>query len=220
MDLGPGPRTRLRRLPEKAAYDAETVFAILDEARYCYVASVIDDEAALTPTLHWRDGSRVFFHGSPGNAVLRAMVARGRGALSVTLYDGLRLARSGFESSIAFRSVVAYGTVRELDHDEAKGALDRLVDAILPGRGEEVRATSEREVRLTSVVALDITEASAKVSAGPTSDEPEDAALNIWSGVVPARITFADPVPARDGAMARGDVVVPPSVLRLLAREQ
>lgn len=215
--LGPGPHTRVRRLPEKASYDESVIDAILDEARMCHVAAVVDGLAVALPTLHAREGRVIYLHGSKSNAVMKAVVANGRACVTATLYDGLRLARSGFESSIAYRSVVVVGTAT-LVEDAAEKAriLDLFVDSILPGRASEVRPMSDSELRLTMVVAVGIDEASAKLSAGPTTDFDEDIDLPIWSGVIPARLLFGEPVPSADGAMAGGDVPVPPSVERLL----
>ena len=214
--LGPGPHTRVRRLPEKARYDEATIFSILDEARMCHVAAVIEGRAVALPTLHAREGRRLYLHGSRSNAVLAALLDEGRAWVTATIYDGLRLARSGFESSIAYRSVALEGPAREvLDEGEKRRILDYFVDAVLPGRAREVRAMSEKELRLTSVVEVVIEEASAKVSAGPTDDGADDQELAIWSGVVPARLVFGEPVPSSDGAMAFGDIEEPESVRRL-----
>jgi hypothetical protein len=134
----------------------------------------------------------------------------------MTLYDGLRLARSGFESSIAYRSVVLFGpAVEVVDEAEKRRVLELFVDAVLAGRAREVRAASDQELRLTMVVRVTIDEASAKVSAGPTEDFEEDLELPIWSGTIPARLHFDDPVPSTDGAMASGEVPLPASVQRL-----
>jgi nitroimidazol reductase NimA-like FMN-containing flavoprotein (pyridoxamine 5'-phosphate oxidase superfamily) len=206
----------VRRLPEKAAYDETTVYAIVDGALMCHVAASVDGLAMALPTLHVRVGDTIYVHGSKSNALLRAALDAGIASLSVTIYDGLRLARSAFESSIAYRSVVIVGATREVTNPEEKRrALSAVLEAAVPGRGEEVRAMSEREENLTLVVAIAIDEASAKVSCGPTSDEPEDAALPIWSGTVPARVVYDEPLPSTDGAMAGGDVAVPLSVRRL-----
>ncbi|HUV58133.1 MAG TPA: pyridoxamine 5'-phosphate oxidase family protein [Acidimicrobiales bacterium] len=216
-DLGPGPRTRVRRLPKKASYDAETIYAILDEARLCHVAAIVDGRAVALPTLHSREGNTLFIHGSQSNAVLRSIIASGEACLTVTLYDGLRLARSGFESSIAYRSVVVFGAAVEVvDGREKMRVLDGFVDAVLPGRANEVRPMSDQEQRLTLVVAVSVDEASAKVSEGPTEDPDDDKDLPIWSGSVPARVVFDQPVPSIDGAMASGVVAVPASVRALL----
>ncbi len=215
--LGPGPHTRVRRLPEKARYDEETIFAILDEARMCHVAALVDGRAVCLPTLHAREGHRLFLHANRSSAIALALLDQGEAWVSATIYDGLRLARSGFESSIAYRSVVVCGPVRDVqDDDEKRRVLDLFVDAVLPGRSGEVRPMSEREVRLTRVLEVVIDEASAKVSAGPTDDDELDQNLEIWSGVVPATLTFGDPVASRDGAMSAGTIRLPASVRRLL----
>jgi len=218
--LGPGGHTRVRRLPEKAAYDAETVYAIIDEAPFCHVAAVVNGLAMALPTLHMRDGDTLYVHASKSNALLRAVLDHGEASISMTLYDGLRLARSGFESSVAYRSVVVVGPTREVtDPEERRRVLEGFVDAALPGRGTEVRLMTDREERLTLVVALTIREASAKLSSGPTDDDEVDAALPIWAGVVPARVVYGEPVPATDGAMATGDIPFPPSVTHLRERQ-
>jgi hypothetical protein len=218
--LGPGPHARVRRLPKKASYDAGVIYAILDEAPFCHVAAVVEGRAVTLPTLHARDGRTLYLHGSQSNALLKAIVESGEACVSVTLYDGLRLARSGFESSIAYRSVVVFGAATLVGDDAQKRrVLDLFVDAVLPGRASEVRAMSDQECRLTMVVAVSIDEASAKVSAGPTEDLDDDLELPIWSGTVPARLRYEAPVPSSDGAMASGGVPLPESVRRLLGRQ-
>jgi uncharacterized protein len=215
--LGPGARTRVRRLPEKARYDAAVVFEVFDAAPFCHLAANVDGLAMALPTLHAREGDALYLHGSLANAVMRAAIAAGTASVTATIYEGLRLARSGFESSIAYRSVVAVGPVSLVeDEAERRRVLDLLVERVLPGRSHEVRPATEREVRLTLVVRVEIAEASVKVSAGPTDDSPEDQLLDVWSGTVPASMTWGTPVPSNDGAMASGDVPLPASVVRLL----
>ena len=215
--LGPGPKSRVRRLPAKANYDREVIFAVIDEAPLCHVASIVNDSAVVIPTLLAREGDTLFLHGSPSNAVLKAIVERGEACISVTLYDGLRLARSGFESSIAYRSVVIFGAASLVSDDVEKArVLDLFVDAVLPGRASEVRPMSDAERRLTVVVAVSVDEASAKLSSGPTDDPDEDLELPVWSGTVPARMIFSAPIPDTNGAMAAGMIAVPASVERLL----
>jgi hypothetical protein len=151
--------------------------------------------------------------------VLKALVREGEGYVTVTLFDGLRLARSGFESSIAYRSVVVIGAAREVtDAVEKSRAFDLVVEQVLPGRLSEVRPTTEAEIRLTMVVAISIDEASAKLSSGPTDDDEADANLPIWAGTVPARVVYDAPIPDTNGAMARGDVATPASLGALLER--
>ena len=215
--LGPGPHTRVRRLPAKATYDSAIIFDIIDEARLCHVSAIVAGSAMVIPTLHAREGRTLYLHGSQSNAVMKSVVECGEACVSVTLYDGLRLARSGFESSIAYRSVVVFGAARLVtDEDEKTRVLNMFVDAVLEGRASEVRPMTDAERRLTMVVAVEIDEASAKLSAGPTDDPDEDRELSIWSGTVPARVVFGAPVPDTNGAMANGDIAVPESVTRLL----
>lgn len=162
-------------------------------------------------------GRTLYVHGSRSNALLHAVLASGVASASVTIYDGLRLARSGFESSIAYRSVVIVGPTREVTDDEEKRRVLRdFVDAVLAGRASEVREINEREAGLTLVVAIDIDEASAKVSFGPTDDDLEDAQLPIWAGTVPVRLVYDTPIASTAGAMATGDIGLPDSVRRLL----
>jgi hypothetical protein len=136
--LGPGRHTWVRRLPEKARYDAEVINAILDEARICHVAALVDGRAVTLPTLHAREGRTLYLHGNQSNAFMKAVFSSAQAYVSVTIYDGLRLARSGFESSIAYRSVVVMGPATKVsDPEEKRRVLDLFVDAILPGRSKE-----------------------------------------------------------------------------------
>jgi hypothetical protein len=206
----------VRRLPEKARYDAAVINAILDEARLCHVAAIVDGRAVALPTLHAREGRVLYLHGNRSNGFMRTVLESGEAYVTVTIYDGLRLARSGFESSIAYRSVALMGPASEVeDVNEKRRVLDLFVDAILKGRASEVRVMSERELNLTLVVRVEIDEASAKVSAGPTEDVDEDLNLPIWSGTVPAHLHFDPAQPSSDGAMASDVVALPDSVRRL-----
>jgi nitroimidazol reductase NimA-like FMN-containing flavoprotein (pyridoxamine 5'-phosphate oxidase superfamily) len=215
--LGPGERTKVRRLPGKARYDRDTVLGILDEVRMCHVAAIVDGKPVAMPTIHAREGNTLYLHGSQSSAFMKALVSAGEAFITATLYDGLRLARSGFESSIAYRSVVVVGRASAVeDFAEKQRVLDMFVDAILPGRASEVRPMTEREINLTLVVAVSLDEASAKLSAGPTEDFPEDLPLPIWAGTIPARLEFGEPIPATDGAMADQEIPLPASVRRLL----
>ncbi|HUY43717.1 MAG TPA: pyridoxamine 5'-phosphate oxidase family protein [Acidimicrobiales bacterium] len=214
-ERGPSERTRVRRLPEKARYDVETINAIFDDAVFCHVSAVVDGLAMALPTLHAREGNTLFLHGSNANAVLRAALSQPQVMVTATIYDGIRLARSGFESSIAYRSAVVVGPLVEVeDLDEKRRILDLLIDQVLPGRSSEVRPASERELRLTLVAALTIAEGSAKISEGPTDDDDDDLALPLWGGVVPARVTYSEPIPDGRGAMATGAVGLPESLRR------
>jgi nitroimidazol reductase NimA-like FMN-containing flavoprotein (pyridoxamine 5'-phosphate oxidase superfamily) len=215
--LGPGPRTRVRRLAKKASYDATAIHEILDEAWVAHVAATVHGKPAALPTLHLREGDMLFLHGSPSNEVLKSIVRSGEAFVTVTIFDGIRVARSGFESSIAYRSVVVVGEAREvLDASEKRRLLDRFVDRVLPGRASEARPITETEQRLTMLVAVHIDEASAKISHGETDDDLDDQSLAVWAGTIPARVVFDEPVPDTRGAMASGKVEVPPSVRTFL----
>lgn len=218
--LGPGARTKVRRLAKKASYDEDVIFAILDEARLCHVAVIVDTKAVALPTLHAREDRTLYVHGSPSNEVMKALVRDGEAFVTVTLYDGLRLARSGFESSIAYRSAVVVGSAREvLDERDKARVLSLFTDRVLPGRAKEVRAMTSQELRLTMVVAVSIDEASAKISSGPTDDDEADQLLPIWSGTVPSHFSFLSPVPDVNGAMASGNIEVPASLRTLLGHQ-
>jgi hypothetical protein len=189
----------------------------LDEAWVCHVAATVHGKPVALPTLHLREDRTLYLHGSPANEVLKSLVRDGEAFVTATIFDGIRVARSGFESSIAYRSVVVVGEAHEvLDADEKRRLLDLFVDRVLPGRAHEARLMTDAEQRLTMFVAVRIDEASAKVSAGETEDDLEDQALPIWAGTIPARLVFVDPVPDTRGAMADGVVDVPASVRRLL----
>jgi hypothetical protein len=167
--------------------------------------------------LHLREDRTLYLHGSPANEVLKSLVREGEAYVTATIFDGIRVARSGFESSIAYRSVVVVGEAREvLDADEKRRLLDLFVDRVLPGRAREARQITEAEARLTMFVAVHINEASAKVSVGETDDDLDDQVLPIWAGTIPARLVFDSPVPDTRGAMANGDVDVPASVRTFL----
>lgn len=219
MGVGPSSeRTRVRRAPQKARYDVETVHAIIDAVAFCHVAVAEPGMPPLAmPFLHARCGSTVYLHGSRSNRTLGALVDAERVAVTFTTFEGLRVARTGFHSSVTYRSVVAFGRCRRVDDDEElRAALDAVVEALLPGRTAEIRAPNDRELALTVVVAFEIDEASAKVSKGPTEDDDDDVHSPVWAGDVPLVARYATPIGATDGAMADGSVPVPESVRRLL----
>lgn len=211
----PGPRSRVTRLARKARYDIETIHAVLDAGYLCHVGFAVDGQPVVIPTLYGRAGDRVVFHGSSASRMLRRLSEGVPVCVAVTLVDGVVLARSLFHSSMHYRSVVLYGTARELeDRDERLAALRTISEHLVPGRWSEARAPNEKELAATSVLALSIDEASAKVSAGPPADDDEDYALPIWAGVVPlaeragepiadARLADGIPVPASAAAFRR-----------------
>jgi uncharacterized protein len=187
-------RTRVRRLPERAAYDKATVHAILDEGFLCHVGFVAGGQPYVIPTGYARIGETIYLHGSTGS---RLGLRPGMDVcVTVTLLDGLVLARSAFHHSMNFRSVMALGRTRGVrDIEEKEAALRALVEHIVPGRSDEVRGGDRRELSATAVLALPLDEVSAKVRTGPPQDDDPDYDLPIWAGVLPLALTPGDPVP-------------------------
>jgi nitroimidazol reductase NimA-like FMN-containing flavoprotein (pyridoxamine 5'-phosphate oxidase superfamily) len=201
MADAPTPRTQIRRHPERGVYERKQIDAILDEALICHVAWVGEDGAPrVIPTIHVRDGDTLYIHGSQASRTLRAL--RGANAavcVEATLIDGLVLARSTPLHSMNYRSVVVYGVAREVvDPDEMDHAQRALVEHVVPGRTADVRMPSDKELKETTILALPLDEASAKVRTGPPKDPEEDLALPPWAGVLPVRMETGDPVAAPD----------------------
>lgn len=182
-------RTVVKRLPEKGSFDRETIYAILDEALICQVGFVHEGSPVVVPTIHGRDGDLLYLHGSPASRMLRALRAGIELAVSVTLLDGLVLARSLFHSSMHYRSVTIFGTARQAEGEEKLRALEVISEATLPGRWDHARRPSAKELKATTVLAIPIEEASAKIGTGPPGDEEADYEMDIWAGVVPLRLT-------------------------------
>jgi nitroimidazol reductase NimA-like FMN-containing flavoprotein (pyridoxamine 5'-phosphate oxidase superfamily) len=190
----PTERTQVRRLPKRGVYDKQQVHAILDEGFLCHVGFVVDRQPFVIPTGYGREGERVFIHGSPASRVLRSRDGIDI-CFTVTLVDGFVLARSAFHHSMNYRSVMALGHARFIsDLQEKSDALRAITNHIVPGRWEETRPTTEKELKSTSVLALDLEEVSAKVRTGGPIDDEEDYALPIWAGVVPVRTVPSIPI--------------------------
>jgi nitroimidazol reductase NimA-like FMN-containing flavoprotein (pyridoxamine 5'-phosphate oxidase superfamily) len=203
----PSARTTVRRLPERAAYDRETTHAILDEGLVAHVGIATDDGPVVIPMLYGRDGDRLLLHGSPASRLLRGGAKGTDLCVTVTLVDGLVLARSAFHHSMNYRSVVVFGTATPIaDLGERRAALDVLVDRLVPGRRADARPPSEKELRGTLVLALPLDECSVKARIGGPKEEPEDMDLPVWAGVIPITTTYGVPVP--DVELA-GDPPVP-----------
>lgn len=190
-------RTRVRRLAERGRYESETIHAILDEALICHVGFVVDAQPVVIPTIHWRDGDTLYFHGSAASRMLRSLRDGVDACVTVTLLDGLVLARSAFHHSMNYRSVVVFGKAREVREDEKVRVLDSLVEHVVRGRSKEIRPPNLKELRQTLVLALPIDEASAKIRTGGPVDDEEDYALPVWAGVLPLTLTPGEPVADR-----------------------
>jgi nitroimidazol reductase NimA-like FMN-containing flavoprotein (pyridoxamine 5'-phosphate oxidase superfamily) len=191
-------RTKLRRKPQRGSHDREAVEAILDEALVCHLGLV--DRAGcpvVTPTLHVRVGEQVYVHGSAASRTLRTARQR-EVCLTATLLDGLVLARAAMHHSANYRSVMVFGPGREIeDPGEKRDALKALVEKLVPGRWEDVRPPTDKELRATSVLGIPLEEASAKVRSGPPVEDDADYELPVWAGVVGLRLVAGDPEPDR-----------------------
>lgn len=191
----PTERTRVRRLPARGAYDEVTIHGILDEGLVCHVGFVIDGQPYVIPTSYARVGNTLYVHGSVASRMLRALGGGTRVCLTVTLLDGLVIARSVFHHSMNYRSVVAFGTAALVsDADEKIEALRALTEHIVPGRWPDARHPTAAELAQTSVLRFEIEEASAKIRTGPPLDDEEDYELPIWAGVIPLELTSSAPV--------------------------
>jgi len=193
--LGPTARTAVKRLPARAAYDRATIHAILDEGLVCHVGFAVDGQPFVLPTTYARIDDCLYLHGSAAARMLRTLRAGVPVCVTVTLLDGLVLARSAFHHSLNYRSVVILGTAAEVvEPGEKRRALEAIVEHVVPGRWPSVRAPSPQELKATMVLALPIVEASAKLRSGPPLDDAEDGAIPCWAGEVPLRLTALPPV--------------------------
>lgn len=193
----PTERTQLKRRAMRGVYDKVQVHAILDEGFICHVGFVIEGRPYVIPTAYVRSGEQIYLHGAPAGRLMRGGADHEIDlCLEVTLLDGLVMARSAFHSSINYRSVVVYGKARLVkDLDQKREALRCFTNHVLPGRWEEVKQPSDKDLKATSVLALPLEEVSAKIRTGPPIDDEEDYALPIWGGVIPLAQSFGRPVP-------------------------
>lgn len=190
----PTDRVRVKRLHERGAYDRPSIDAILDACPIAHVGYVFNGQPFVTPTLQWREGDHVYWHGSAASRMLET-TAGADVCVTVTLIDGLVLARAAFHHSVNYRSVMLLGRASMVtDPAEKEARLKAFTDTLFPGRWEMLRPATAQELKATSVLSLPITEASAKVRNGPPKDDEEDYALDIWAGVLPLGMTAADPV--------------------------
>jgi len=188
-------RSRLRRAHEKGAYDRASLNAVLDDMPMCHIGYQIDGKPSVLPTLQWREGNHVYWHGSSASRALRAM-AGADVCMTVTMLDGYVLARSAFHHSVNHRSAMIFGRPEKVTDAEAKEQhLRIMVDQIFPGRWEELRPMTSQEVKATSVLRMPITEGAAKIRSGPPVDDEEDYELPIWAGVVPMSLQLHAPEP-------------------------
>ena len=192
----PSARTKVKRHPERGVYEREAIDAILDEALVCHVGFVIDGQPFVIPTIHARDGDILYVHGSPGSRMLRNLKEGLDLCVTVTLLDGLVLARSVYNHSMNYRSVVVVGRAREVtDRDEKLRAMHCVVEQVVRGRWDDARQPNEAEITGTTILAISLEEASAKIRTGPPTDDEADRDFPVWAGVIPLALQPADPVP-------------------------
>jgi nitroimidazol reductase NimA-like FMN-containing flavoprotein (pyridoxamine 5'-phosphate oxidase superfamily) len=188
-------RTKLKRLPKRGHFDRETVYSILDEGFICHVGFVLDGQPFVIPTGYARAGDKLYIHGSQASRMLRNLAGGVDACVTVTLLDGLVLARSAFHHSMNYRSVLVFGRATIVDEPSEKmAALLALSEHIIRGRWADVREPNDQEIKQTTVLCLPLEEASAKIRTGPPLDDEEDYALPIWAGVVPLKLVAGEPV--------------------------
>ena len=195
----PTPRSHVKRLHQRAHYDRAAVHQVLDAGLICHVAYVIEGQPYVTATAYWREDDRLYWHGSAASRMLRQVKTGVPVCFTASLFDGLVLARSGFHSSINYRSVTAYGQARALQGEAEKlAALEVFTERLTPGRWAELRPPTKQELKATTVVTMPLEEAVAKIRSGPPADDAEDLALDVWAGELPLSQAIGQPVAAPD----------------------
>ena len=192
-------RTKVNRLPKRAAYDLETIYKILDDTFICQVGFKIDGKVYIIPTAFGRKDNYIFIHGSKKSRMLKSFESGEDVCISVSLIDGIVLARSAFHHSVNYRSVIIFAKPEKiLEDDDKSEALNTILEHIMPGRWEDVRKPNKKELEVTSVFSFKIDEASAKIRNGRAIDDKEDLSLNVWAGVLPLKTIALDPVDNND----------------------
>jgi uncharacterized protein len=192
----PTERTQVKRLPDRGKYDAETVHAILDAGFVCHVGFVLGEQPFVIPTNYGRVGDTIYLHGSSASRMLKTLTGGIPVCVTVTLVDGLVLARSAFHHSVNYRSVVILGKAAVVEKREEKmNALEAFTEHVMRGRWKDIRPPNDQELKATTVLSLELAEVSAKVRTGPPKDDAEDYALPIWAGVLPLPVVPGAPIP-------------------------
>ncbi len=209
MSKAPTERTRVKRVNENAKYDEATIHAILDAQPMCTVGYVFNGTPYVTPTLQWREGNHIYWHGSAASRMLEACEET-QVCVNVTVFDGMVMARSAFEHSCNYRSVMAFGIARKVvDRDQKEARLKAMVEQLFPGRWDMLRAMKEKELKATTILGLELNEVSAKVRSGAPIDDEDDYGLPIWAGVIPLQMVA---LPAVDDPRTLAGLVAPEHV--------
>jgi len=194
MSEAPSELTRVRRMHKRAHYDEATIHPILDAQPMCTVAYVFNGQPVVTPTLQWREGNHIYWHGSSASRMLESC-EEAKVCVNVTIFDGFVMARSAFNHSCNYRSVMAFGTAFKVKGAEEKAVrLKAFVDTLWPGRWDVLRPMPPKEVKATTILGLELDEVSAKVRSGPPGDDEEDYALPIWAGVIPLQMVAGEAI--------------------------
>jgi len=206
----PADRTRVKRLPERGAYDKQTIYSILDEGLVCHVGIAVEGQPFVIPMTYARSGDKLIMHGSGGSRLMKLLKNGAEVCVEVTHLDALVLARSAFHHSMNYRSVVVFGRASVISDDDAKmAAFEDFFEHVLPGRWFDARKPNAKELAQTAVIELSLEEASAKIRTGPPADDEEDYILPIWAGMLPFEITAKPAVddPKLGSGIARPDYV-------------
>lgn len=189
-------KTRVRRAPQRGRYDRATVHAILDEGLVCHIGIVEDGDPVVIPTAYWRRDEYIYFHGSTKSRLIMAAQSAKEICITVTLLDGLVMARSGMHHSMNYRSVVAFGRAETITGEEARlAALRCFIERFAPGRWDEMRLPTKQEMKATQILRLELERVSAKARSGPPIDDDEDYAAAVWAGELPLSLAWGEPVP-------------------------
>jgi hypothetical protein len=209
-DFTPTPRSRVKRVHELAHYDDATLFATLDAGFIAHIGYVIDGQPYVTPTVYWRQGRQLYWHGSSASRMLRSQAGGLPVCVTVTHLDGLVMARSAFNHSVRYRSVMAYGTAHLVeDLDEKAAQLDYFVDRMYPGRREMMRPNSAQEMKATSLITMEIEDVAVKISNDGPADDEADYASDCWAGVIPIQQVIGTPI---EDPQRRKDIPYPPGL--------
>lgn len=209
QSTAPSARTKVRRLRELARYDRSTIHAILDEATVCHVGFVDEGQPFVIPTAIARINDHAYIHGSRVSRMLKLLAAGNPACITVTLLDGIVVARSAFNSSMNYRSVVILGSAEKVTGEDKKIALDAFTEHLIPGRTRDIRASKPKELAATTVVRFSLDEASVKVSEGPPSDEKSDYESDVWAGVIPLELKSGKP---QSDPRLKSGIPVPPYI--------
>ena len=210
-------RTKIRRIPKRGSYEREQIYQILDEGFVCHIGFTVDEQPYVIPTAYARDGDNLIIHGSAASRMMRAMAWETDVCVTVTLVDGLVLARSAFHHSMNYRSVVIFGKAKLISGEEQKmEALRLFTEHLIPNRWTEIRPPNALELKATTVLSLPLDESSAKIRPGDPNDDEEDYEMSVWAGVIPLKITAEKPI---DDARLK-DGVSPPDYVSEYKRSE